>query len=63
MTTSAPASPKRPPNISVAAATASSVVAAMITPLPAARPLAFTTIGARCARTHAASKLSRVKVR
>ena len=37
-----------------AARSASSVVSQMMTPLPAASPSAFTTSGARCARTQAA---------
>ena len=36
---------------------------AITTPLPAARPLAFTTSGAGCARTHCRSKVARVNVR
>ena len=63
ITTSRPASPNRPLNIALAAASASSGVAATTTPLPAASPLALTTSGARWPRTHAASRLSRVKVR
>ena len=38
-----------PRSMDSAAATASCAVCAMITPLPAARPLALTTIGACCA--------------
>jgi hypothetical protein len=60
---SAPAAPKRPANMAVAASIGFGREAAMITPLPAARPLALTTIGGGCARTQAGSKLSRVKVR
>src|SRR6266850_5196536 len=62
ITTSRPASPKRPANIECAAACASSMESAITTPLPAARPLALTTSGARWLRSHAGSKLSRVKV-
>src|SRR5215469_4531707 len=62
ITTSRPASPKRPANIASAVASASVADAAITTPLPAARPLAFTTSGVRCARTQAGSKLARVKV-
>ena len=62
ITTSRPASPSRPDSIASAAATASSAVCAITTPLPAARPLAFTTIGVRCRRTTCGSKLSRVTV-
>ena len=62
MTTSVPASPKLPANMARAVSMASSAVSAITTPLPAARPLALTTIGQRCARTQAASKVSRVKV-
>ena len=61
-TTRSPALPKRPANMSCAVATASSVVAQITTPLPAASPSAFTTSGAFCARIHAASKLSRVNL-
>ena len=46
-----------PANMSSAACTASSVVAQITTPLPAARPSALTTSGARCARTQAASNV------
>ena len=56
MTISSPALPKRPVSIDSAASTASAGVCAMITPLPAARPLAFTTIGTGCAASHAGSK-------
>ena len=63
MTISSPASPKRPSSIDSAAATASAAVCAMITPLPAASPLAFTTIGARCAASQSASKFARVNLR
>src|SRR6266850_1370440 len=62
ITTSRPASPKRPANIECAAACAASMESAITTPLPAARPLALTTSGARWLRSHAGSKLSRVKV-
>ena len=41
----APAAPKPPPNIMSIAATASASFSAMTTPLPAARPSAFTTCG------------------
>src|SRR5207244_10141734 len=56
ITTSRPASPNRPLNIALAAASASSAVPATTTPLPAASPLALTTSGARWPRTHAASR-------
>src|SRR6185437_3617547 len=49
ITTSAPAAPKAPSNIMAIAASASASVFATTTPLPAARPSAFTTIGAPCA--------------
>src|SRR5256884_3825361 len=62
ITTSRPASPNWPANIACAAVRASSMEGAITTPLPAARPLALTTSGARWLRSHAASKLSRVKV-
>ncbi len=60
ITTSRPASPRaaRPASPS-AAAMASAAVCAITTPLPAARPLALTTIGVRCRRTTRGSKLSR----
>ncbi len=61
-TTTSPALPKRPANMSCAVVTASSAVAQITTPLPAARPSAFTTSGAFCARTQPASKFARVKV-
>ena len=51
ITTSAPASPRPPPNIMSIAASASATVCATTTPLPAARPSALTTIGAPLART------------
>ncbi len=51
ITTRAPASPKAlPDSMSRTAASASSSVIATITPLPAARPSAFTTIGAPFSR-------------
>ena len=53
ITTVLPAAPNWPENIACAASIASSVVSQMMTPLPAARPSAFTTRGARCARTQA----------
>src|SRR5881394_1194927 len=62
ITTSRPASPNWPANIACAAVRASSMEGAITTPLPAARPLALTTSGARWRLSHAASKLSRVKV-
>ncbi len=47
ITTRQPASPKAlPDSMSVTAASASSRLRATITPLPAARPSAFTTMGA-----------------
>ena len=47
MTTRCPASPKAfPASMSLTAALASSMVCARITPLPAARPSALTTMGA-----------------
>ena len=46
ITTSAPALPNSPPNMSSMAASASDSVMATMTPLPAARPSALTTIGA-----------------
>ena len=49
-TTTRPASPKAPANMPSAARIASSALAAMITPLPAASPSALTTMGGRCAR-------------
>src|SRR5215831_14993642 len=49
-TTCAPAAPNPPPNIMSMAASASARVLAMTTPLPAASPSAFTTIGAPRAR-------------
>ena len=54
-TTTRPASPKAPANMPSAARIASSALAAMITPLPAASPSALTTIGGRCARIAAGS--------
>ncbi len=45
-----------------AVAMASSAESTMTTPLPAARPLALTTIGVRCWRTQPGSKVSRVNV-
>ena len=61
-TTLSPAGPKRPANMACVVSTASSVVAQITTPLPAARPSAFTTSGAFCARIQAGSKSLRVKV-
>ena len=53
----APAAPKTFLTIaSSMAAQASSIVRATVTPLPAARPSAFTTIGAPC-RAHNSSRL------
>ena len=50
ITTEAPAAPKRlPASMSRTASIACSTVSATITPLPAARPSALTTIGAPCA--------------
>ncbi len=46
ITTSAPATPSDPPNISSIAAFASAAVIAITTPLPAANPSALMTIGA-----------------
>ncbi len=60
-TTVSPAAPKLPANMPSTVAMASSAVPAMITPLPAARPSALTTIGMRWARIQAGSKSSRVK--
>jgi hypothetical protein len=59
-TTVSPALPRLPANMASMAAIASSAVGAMTTPLPAARPSALTTMGGRCARTHAGSKFARV---
>ena len=51
MTTRQPASPKAlPESMSVTAASASARVSATITPLPAARPSALTTMGAPFSR-------------
>ncbi len=61
ITTSAPAPPKAPPNISSMAASASASSIATITPLPAASPSALTTIGAPCARTWARAASASVK--
>ena len=63
MTTVSPASPNRPANISSTVASASAVLVAITTPLPAASPLALMTIGSGCARSHPASKSARVKLR
>ena len=62
-TTVSPAAPKLPANISSMHERASATLAAITTPLPAASPLALTTMGARCVASHAASKFARVKVR
>ena len=51
MTTVLPASPKVPPKHSRTASSACSSSVATMTPLPAARPSAFTTSGAPCSRT------------
>src|ERR671932_375444 len=51
MTTASPAAPKAPEKHASTAASASSRVAATVTPLPAASPSALTTIGAPLART------------
>ena len=62
MTTWSPAEPNWPPNIDCAVAMASSAVSTMTTPLPAASPLALTTMGVRCRRTQSGSNVSRVNV-
>ncbi len=51
MTISQARSPSPPSNIMSMAASASSTVPATTTPLPAASPSAFTTMGAPCSRT------------
>src|SRR5262245_13135619 len=61
-TTVLPAAPNWPANISSTLAIACPVVSQITTPLPAARPSAFTTSGARCARIQAGSKFARVNV-
>ena len=62
-TTRWPASPKAlPASMSRTAASASATVCAMITPLPAARPSALTTIGAPCSRMKASAGSIPVKL-
>jgi hypothetical protein len=61
ITTDAPAAPKAPPRMSSMAACASASVVATITPLPAARPSALTTIGAPVASIWAWAEAASVK--
>ena len=61
ITTSAPAVPKAPPNMSSIAARASSSSMATTTPLPAARPSALITMGAPCSRTYALAASASLK--
>ncbi len=48
MTISAPAAPNAPPKQASIALSASPLVSAITTPLPAARPSALTTMGSFC---------------
>ena len=63
MTTAAPLLPNLPPSImSLRASCASATVAATVTPLPRARPSAFTTMGAPCSSTYRRAAERSVKV-